>query len=200
MFILSWTTSEESNAGLSPVSRTEAGRARQSAGEHRGPMTPPPRTGSQHAACLPRCRPATRRQTAKPAAGSSYYLSVTLWWPRSTGFEVVTGEGVRRGVKAAVVQNQKEFCWSPLLAPHGLELLELLWDPYWLRASKQRQLIIVITHEQVVTETTAPESQLLSSRPCLAQERREARGGQVESSPSSRGRPRPHTWARPRPG
>lgn len=38
------------------------------------------------------------------------HLSVTSWGPRSTGSEVATDEGVGRGAKAAVVQNQKRPC------------------------------------------------------------------------------------------
>lgn len=80
----------------------------------------------------------TPTQTAQTEAGPAY-LSGTWWWPRSTGFEVATGAGVGRGVRAAVVQTRKGFCPSPLLVPRAHDFLELPWDPCWLRASKQRQ-------------------------------------------------------------
>lgn len=75
----------------------------------------------------------------REAAAGSLYLSVPSWWPRSTGFEVETGEGAGRGVKAAVVQNPRRFCSTPLSAPQGHGRPGLPWGPYWPRASKQRQ-------------------------------------------------------------
>lgn len=97
------------------------------------------------------------------------HLSVTLWWPCSTGSEVATGEGVGTGVRAAVVRTQRGFCSSPLSAPRGLELLALLWGPCRLRASKRRQLITIITHKQMVAET-CPEIQLESPQMSLIQD------------------------------
>lgn len=110
--ILSLTTSTESRARITEVGHPSTGLQVSTEGP-RSPTTAHlehTRTYGQHTSSLARCRFVTRNQRAKTVVGSPYYLSVTLWWPRSTGFEVVTDEGVGRGVKAAVVQNQKDFC------------------------------------------------------------------------------------------
>ena len=81
-----------------------------------GPVDPDPTPlehtciHSQQVSSFERCGFSTHTQRAETVVRSPYYLSVTLWWPRSTDFEVVIDEGVGRGVKAAVVQNQKGFC------------------------------------------------------------------------------------------